>query len=248
MLIQIVLLFFIGLFSGFMSGMFGIGGGSVRIPLLNLAGVNLLHAFAINLFVIPFSSMIGAITHRRNIDWHIAWYVIAGGTIGSVTGAFLVGLLSSIMLALIFVTVSVITVLGMYLDRIAPGLYQRINPDSKSIVTLAFVLNLIIGMRGGSGGSLFPPLLRALKLDVHSAVATSLLVTVFTALAAIIVYWNRGDIRWLPAVFVLTGSVIGVRVGSKKSLKTKPFWLELGLSIFVILLALIVVYNTLSMH
>jgi len=40
--------------------------------------------------------------------------------------------------------------------------------------------------------------------------------------------------------------MIGVRIGSKRSLKTKPFWLELGLSIFVIVLALIVVYKALS--
>jgi hypothetical protein len=35
----------------------------------------------------------------------------------------------------------------------------------------------------------------------------------------------------------------GARVGSKISLKTKPFWIEIGLSIFIIALALIVVYK-----
>ncbi len=48
--------------------MFGIGGGSVRIPLLNLAGLPLLTAFGVNLFVIPFSSLIGAISQRANIN------------------------------------------------------------------------------------------------------------------------------------------------------------------------------------
>ncbi len=84
----ITIYFFIGLFAGFMSGMFGIGGGSVRIPLLNLAGLPLLTAFGINLFVIPFSSSIGAVTHRKNIHRKIAVYVIIGGTLGSVVGAF----------------------------------------------------------------------------------------------------------------------------------------------------------------
>jgi len=55
-----------------------------------------------------------------------------------------------------------------------------------------------------------------------------LVVTIFTALPAIIVYWNRGDISWLPAALVLVGSMMGARIGSKMSLRTKPFWLELG--------------------
>ena len=244
-IVQFVVLFGIGLIAGFMSGMFGIGGGSVRIPLLNLAGLHLLTAFAINLFVIPFSSSIGAITQRRNVDRGIAVYVITGGTLGSVAGAFIVGLVKPLTLAIIFVLISIISVLGIYLDRVAPGLYQRINPSSKNIIPLSFLLNLIAGMRGGSGGSLFPPFLRAMKLDIHKAVATSLVVTIFTALPAIIVYWNRGDISWLPAGLVLVGSMTGARIGSKMSLRTKPFWLELGLSILVIVLAFIVLYKAL---
>lgn len=83
--------------------MFGIGGGSVRIPLLNFAGLPLLSAFAINLFVIPFSSLVSAISHRENIDKKIAIYVIIGGGLGSVTGAFFVGLIPTLILAIIFV-------------------------------------------------------------------------------------------------------------------------------------------------
>ncbi|MBW2649347.1 MAG: sulfite exporter TauE/SafE family protein, partial [Deltaproteobacteria bacterium] len=36
---QIIIFFLIGLFAGCMSGIFGIGGGGIRIPLLNLAGL-----------------------------------------------------------------------------------------------------------------------------------------------------------------------------------------------------------------
>ncbi len=240
---SIIIYLSIGLFSGFMSGLFGIGGGSVRIPLLNLAGLPLLIAFGINLFVIPFSSSIGAITQRKHIDRRIAIYVIIGGSLGAVLGAFCVGLISTLILAIIFVVTCIITILGIYLDRIFPRLSQRINPSAKNIIPVSFSLNLITGMRGGSGGSLFPPFLRAMKLDVHKAIATSLFVTIFTAIPAMIIYWHRGNIIWLPALSVLVGSVSGARIGSKVSLKTKPLWLEIGLSILVVALALIVIYK-----
>jgi uncharacterized membrane protein YfcA len=241
MLLMICLL--IGFLAGFISGMFGIGGGSVRTPLLYVAGLPLLGAFGINLLVIPFSSIIGAISHGKNINWKFAPYVVIGGALGSLMGAFLAGLIPTLVLAIIFVIVSVMTVSGIFLDRIAPKFAQKIKPDAKNIVGGTFLLNLLTGMRGGSGGSLFPPFLRTMRLNMREAIATSLFATIFTAIAAVIVYWYRGDIILLPAIVVIIGSMAGARIGSLISLKTKPAWLEIGLSIFVVILALIVMFK-----
>ena len=145
---QTVIFFHIGLIAGFMSGMFGIGGGSVRIPLLNLTGLFLLTAFAINLFVIPFASSVGAISHRKNIDKRIAVHMVLGGSLGSLVGAILTGLIPTLVLAIIFVIISLITVVGVYLDRIAPEFSQRISPSAKNIVNGSFCLNLITGYLG----------------------------------------------------------------------------------------------------
>ena len=235
----------IGLIAGLMSGIFGIGGGSIRIPLLNLAGLPLISAFAINLFVIPFSSLIGAITHRKNIVPKISFHVILGGTLGSIIGAYFVGLIPNLVLAILFVITAIITVLAIYLDKIAPDFSKKIRPNRYNIISISFVLNLITGMRGGSGGSLFPPFLRAMQLNIHKAIATSLFVTIFTAIFAVIVYWERGNIIWMPALFVLAGSTAGARTGSKISLKSQPKWLEFGLSALVIVLALLTVYKAL---
>ena len=233
----------IGLFAGYMSGMFGIGGGSVRIPLLNLVGLPLLSAFGINLLVIPFSSLIGAISHRKNINWKISPYIAIGGILGSLAGASVAGLIPNLTLAIIFLIVSIITVMGIYFDRISPRLAQKIKPKISIIAVGAFILNLLTGMRGGSGGSLFPPFLKIMRLNIHTAIATSLFVTIFTASAAVIIYWYRGNIILLPAIVVIVSSIIGVRIGSLISLKTRSKWLEIGLSIFVVLLAVLVIYK-----
>jgi len=131
------------------------------------------------------------------------------------------------------------------MGRSYPNLYKTANPTSRNIIAGSLFLSLITGLRGGSGGSLFPPFLRAMRLDIHRAIATSLFATIFTAIAAVIVYWHRGDITWIPAAFVLTGSVIGARIGSRISLRTKPKWLEIRLMILIIALAFATIYKAL---
>jgi len=241
--LSLIIYLLIGIIAGFMSGMFGIGGGSIRTPLLILAGLSPLSAFAINLIVIPFSSLIGAVVHRRNLDVKTGLYVVIGGCLGSAVGALLVGIVSRTALAILFLTSSFVTILGMHLYRIAPRTYERIKPSPLIIVMGAFILNLITGMRGGSGGSLFPPFLRIMKLNIRRAIATSLFSTMFTATVAVCIYWCRGNIIWLPAILTIIGSMIGARTGSRLSLKTKPKQLEVCLTVLILALTLIAVYK-----
>jgi len=54
--------------------------------------------------------------------------MVVGGALGSVMGAYLAGLIPTLTLAIIFVIVSIITILGIYLDRIAPEFSKKNNP------------------------------------------------------------------------------------------------------------------------
>jgi len=245
MIMQSVFYLSIGLFAGFMSGMFGIGGGTVRIPLLNLAGLPLLSAFGINFFVIPFASLVGAITQRGNIAKEIVIYAIIGGVLGEVIGAYFVGFIPTLILAIIFAAICFIVVFGIHSDKIVPKLTQKIKPTKKNIFGSSFFVSFITGLRGGSGGQIFPALFKSFGLDTHKAIATSLTVSIFTAFGAIPIYWHRRDIIWLPALYVLIGSMTGAKIGSKISLKTRPFWLEIGLTILIIAFAFSVIYKAL---
>ena len=241
----VIIYFTIGAFAGFMSGMFGIGGGTVRIPLLNLAGMPLLSAFGINFLVIPFSSLIGAISHRKNIAKEIVIYAIVGGVLGEIIGAISVGVIPTLILAITFVILCFIVAFGIHLSKIVPNLAQKVKPSKRNIFGSSFCVSLITGLRGGSGGQVFPALFKSFGLDTHQAIATSLTVSIFTAFGAIPIYWHRGNIVWIPALFVLIGSMIGTRIGSKVSLKTKPLWLEIGLTILILALAFSVIYKAL---
>jgi len=229
----------IGLISGFGSGLFGIGGGSIRIPLLNLIGFAMISAYGINLFTIPVSCSIGAYTQKENIDRRLGSYMIVGGAIGTLLGTVVAFSLSTsaLMMAILFVIISVISVVGMNLSHLAPKVSQKLTPSAPAIAAGTFVANTLGGMRGGSGGSLFAPLLRSFNVSIHRAIATSLFVAAITSLVGVILYWSQGQLMLIEGLTVLVGAIIGTRMGSLVSIDTKPRWLESGLSIVIIALA-----------
>lgn len=245
MIIKIIIYLSIGLFSGLGSGMLGIGGGALRIPLLNLAGMPLLQAFGINFLVIPFSSGIGAFTHRKNIKYKFAIFIIMGGLVGSIAGAFFAGMLYKVILAFLFLLVSLLTVTGIYLGKILPKLSKNIRPNPYNLAGGTFLINLVTGMRGGSGGSLFPAYLKFLNINIHNAIATSLFSTIFTALSAFVIYMFKGNVDFINGIAVTIGAISGSKIGSHIALKTKPKWLELILSLVAVTLAISVVVKAL---
>lgn len=244
-LIQYVIFAVIGIATGFFSGMFGIGGGSIRIPLLTLAGMPLINAFATNMFAIPFSSCTGAFVQKSNINWKVAKKFTIGAVLGILIATFLVGIISSKILAIIFFFAALLTILGLYLNKISHKIYERIKPTVFNLFAGGFISNFIIGLRGGSGGTLFPPVLRAMHVEMHHAIATSLFTGVFSSLAALGLYFFRGEVLIIPALVVAITGILGSYIGSKVSMHTESKWLKAGLAVIVFALACVVLLKEL---
>ncbi|MEX0751617.1 MAG: sulfite exporter TauE/SafE family protein [Xanthobacteraceae bacterium] len=109
--VNIFLLLAMGLAVGFISGMFGIGGGFLMTPLLIFIGINPGVAVASVASHIAASSCSGAISYwRRNaIDPALALMLLAGGVIGTGFGVWLFTLLRALdqldlMIALAYLT------------------------------------------------------------------------------------------------------------------------------------------------
>jgi uncharacterized protein len=86
--VSIFLLLAMGLAVGFISGMFGIGGGFLMTPLLIFVGISPAVAVASVSSHIAASSMSGAISYwrRRSIDPALAVVLLTGGSIGTALG------------------------------------------------------------------------------------------------------------------------------------------------------------------
>jgi uncharacterized protein len=96
--VNIFLILAIGVAVGFISGMFGIGGGFLMTPLLIFLGVTPAVAVATVSSHIAASSCSGAINYwrRRAIDLPLAAMLLAGGVVGTALGVWLFTLLRSI--------------------------------------------------------------------------------------------------------------------------------------------------------
>jgi uncharacterized protein len=93
--VNLFLLLGLGGAVGFLSGVFGVGGGFLMTPLLILLGISPAVAVGTQASQILASSFSGVLAHMRrgNVDVRMGLVLVIGGMLGSVIGIWLFGLL-----------------------------------------------------------------------------------------------------------------------------------------------------------
>ena len=91
MSVNIFLLLGLGGIVGFLSGMFGVGGGFLMTPLLIFTGIPPTVAVASEANQIVASSISGTIAHwlKKSVDFKMGLVLLTGGIVGSILGVFL---------------------------------------------------------------------------------------------------------------------------------------------------------------
>lgn len=114
MSVNAALLLGMGWAIGFLSGMFGVGGGFLLTPLLMFMGVPTAVAVGTGSMQILASSVSGAIAQyqRRNVDIKMGVVLVAGGVVGSLVGVSLMKILRQVGQFDLFVSLSYVTFLG----------------------------------------------------------------------------------------------------------------------------------------
>jgi uncharacterized membrane protein YfcA len=99
---------------GFLSGMFGVGGGFLMTPLLIFSGVPSAVAVGTEAAHIVASSVSGALAQwqRRNVDVKLGTVLLVGGILGSAVGVQMVKILREVGQFDAFVTLAYVTFLG----------------------------------------------------------------------------------------------------------------------------------------
>jgi uncharacterized protein len=113
--VNIFLLLAMGLAVGFISGMFGIGGGFLLTPLLIFIGILPAVAVATVSSHIAASSTSGALSYwrRKAIDIPLALMLLVGGIVGTACGVWVFQLLRAADLLDLFIALSYVALLGI---------------------------------------------------------------------------------------------------------------------------------------
>jgi len=111
---NVYLLLGIGAAVGFLSGMFGVGGGFLMTPLLIFNGIPAAVAVSTGANQIVASSVSGALAHwrRKGVDMKMGAILLSGGLLGSLGGVFLFQYLRKIGVVDVVITLAYVFFLG----------------------------------------------------------------------------------------------------------------------------------------
>ncbi|MEO1252738.1 MAG: sulfite exporter TauE/SafE family protein [Pseudomonadota bacterium] len=106
---------FLGAAVGFLSGMFGVGGGFLMTPLLIFYGIPPAVAVGTEASQIVASSVSGVLAHirRRTVDFAMGGFLVAGGSVGAVIGILIFRYFRDIGQIETFISISYVIFLGV---------------------------------------------------------------------------------------------------------------------------------------
>jgi uncharacterized membrane protein YfcA len=264
---RIVLSAVVGVGTGVLSGMFGIGGAVVSTPAIRVLGASPLAAVGSTLPSILPSAVSGALRYRREqlIHWRVVTWTSAAGMGAAVGGALLTTVVPGNGHPLMILTAAMVGFSAYRLSRpvtipepeavvavegitdAAPGLAhpsvgQR-RDEAWRLLAIGLAAGGLSGLLGIGGGVLMVPLFTTwVRLPIKEALATSLACVGVLAIPGTITHAALGHIDWLFALPLCVGVVPGARLGAHLTIRSSDRMLRLLVGLILGLLA--VVYAT----
>jgi len=120
--INIILILFVSYIIGFLSGLFGVGGGFLMTPFLIFMGIPPVYAVANEANNILASSSSGTLTHwfKKTMDLKVGWMIISGGLLGTFLGILTFGYfkgIGKIDLIIALAYMYVLAIIGSFMLR-----------------------------------------------------------------------------------------------------------------------------------
>ena len=207
----------IGLAAGFLSGMFGVGGGILIVPALVLfAKMDQRIAHGTSLGAVLPISVASLATYWVNdhVDWPIAWWLALGAVAGAVIGTKLLHVLPHRTLAISFSALLIVTAIRLFMQSVGEGRDALTWQMALVLVLVGLATGILAGLLGVGGGVVMvPAMMLILSMPAVMAKGTSVAVIIPTA---IIGTWrnrrnNNADLK--ASAIVGFGGVASAIVG-----------------------------------
>jgi uncharacterized membrane protein YfcA len=231
----------IGIVAGFASGLLGVGGGFLMVPLqyflLTSSGVNPDLAMMVSLgtslaIIIPTASS-GAYEHQKKNRDIVRPGMLLGvfGIFGSFCGGLLANVVPSDILRFIFGILLFIVAVDMLVGFKREGNGTRVPFTKFTAMAFGISIGLISGLLGVGGGVFAVPLLSILfGFTLREAIGTSSIFIAITAIGGVISYiisgygvnpipYSLGYVSLVNWFAILVFSVPMARIGAKSAYK-----------------------------
>lgn len=233
----------IGLFAGFLSGMFGIGGGIVIVPLLVLAaGFERRLAAGTSLAAIVPAALVGVASYAalEQVDWLIALILVVGSVTGAQVGAHLLHRLPLLAIRWAFIVFLAAVAVSLFL--VVPSRDAELELTVLPIiglVVLGFCTGVLSGILGVGGGIIIVPMLILLfgQSDLV-AKGTSLAMMIPTAISGTIGNLRRKNVDLRGALIVGLSACVTTALGAAVAVWLDPRTASI---IFAVFLAVLIV-------
>ena len=227
------LLILLGSLVGLLSGFFGIGGGTILVPMLLLLGYNTKVAIGISVVVMVFSSIYGSYVNNKKgtLDVVMVMTIGLGGFIGAMFSGVITAYASEKVLEFIFLLFSVFALLRMFFSP-SEHLQERENTNRIILFAVGFAIG-IVSMTIGVGGSLIlvPILVGFFHIPLKRATSAGLFFVTFSSVSGLISHSIEGGVDYTSGTVIglasLGGVYLGIHLKDKVSTKTQKLLLTL---------------------
>ncbi len=249
-----------GAFVGFASGLLGVGGGFIMVPiqffLLTSMGVDpntsIRLAFATSLAVILPTALNGAWGHWRRGAVLVVPAIFLGtaGIIGGIVGAGIASNTPVVILSFIFGLLALGSALWMIGSKY-PEIKEEKSNSKPTYILWGFLGGFSSGLLGIGGGVVMVPILNILlKFPIHKAIGTSTAFIVFASVGGIITYiftgmgtaglpsYSIGYVNLVQLVALACTSIPMARIGVKAAHRMPDKQLRYLFAILLIYIAL----------
>jgi uncharacterized membrane protein YfcA len=204
----------LGIAVGTLSGFFGVGGGTITVPLLLYMGFDIKEAIGVSVMQMFAGSIMGALIHRqkKSYDTPDIKYFGFGGFAGAIVGGYLVSLSHSQVLEWLFLSLVLFTLVRVIISSSTPTRKEVINRPLYAIIGSA--IGVFSGMLGVGGSILMTPILVSfMGFELKKASAIGLFFVMFTSSASVLTLGVLGMIDWRVGIIIALSSLAGIWMG-----------------------------------